>query len=77
MERTVAVMVGVYGSTGRLSGDAKQAAIPPLNGDPAAMADGLRAYAREGVGTVQLVLDPITVPSIQAVAKALTELDRG
>ena len=77
IERTVAVLVGLPGGTGRLSGDASQAAIPPLTGDPAAMADALRAYAREGVGTVQLVLDPITVPSIQAVAKALTELDRG
>ena len=41
------------------------------------MAEALRAYARAGIGTVQLVLDPITVPSIQAVAKALAELDRG
>jgi len=77
IERTVAVLVGLPGGTGRLSGNESHAAIPPVTGDPAAMAEALRGYARAGIGTVQLVLDPITVPSIQAVAKALAELDRG
>ena len=57
--------------------DTTQAAIPPLDGDPAALADALRAYAREGIGHVQLVLDPITIDSIRAVAPVLAELDRG
>ena len=38
--------------------------------------DGLRGYAAQGIGHVQLVLDPITVGSIRALAPVLTELDR-
>jgi hypothetical protein len=40
------------------------------------MAEVLRAYAREGIGHVQLVIDPITVESIRAFAPVLAELDR-
>ena len=40
------------------------------------MADGLRAYAHEGIAHVQLVMDPITLESITAFAPVLTELDR-
>jgi hypothetical protein len=35
----------------------------------------LRAFAAEGIGHVQLVLDPITTNSIRALAPALTRLD--
>ena len=48
----------------------------PVEGSPAQMADELRAYAREGIGHVQLVLDPITRGSIAAFAPVLAELDR-
>jgi hypothetical protein len=40
------------------------------------MAEVLRAYAREGIGHVQLVIDPITVESIRAFAPVLAVLDR-
>ena len=39
------------------------------------MADVLRAYAREGIAHVQLVLDPITRDSIEAFAPVLGSLD--
>ena len=77
IERTVAVLVGLPGGTGRVSGDATPGRDPAADRGSGGHGRGLRAYAREGIGTVQLVLDPITVPSIQAVAKALAELDRG
>jgi alkanesulfonate monooxygenase SsuD/methylene tetrahydromethanopterin reductase-like flavin-dependent oxidoreductase (luciferase family) len=77
VERTVAALVGLPGGTGRLQGSSTQAAIPPLNGDPAALAESLRGFAHEGIGHVQLVLDPITLDAIQAVAPVLTDLDRG
>ena len=48
IERTVAVLVGLPGGTGRLSGDATQAAIPPLTGDPAAWPRRCARYARRG-----------------------------
>jgi alkanesulfonate monooxygenase SsuD/methylene tetrahydromethanopterin reductase-like flavin-dependent oxidoreductase (luciferase family) len=77
IERTVAVLVRLPGGAGRLQGDSPQAAIPPVEGDPAALADALRGFAREGIAHVQLVLDPITLDAIRAVAPALADLDRG
>ena len=76
VERTVAVLVRLPGGEGRLQGDSRQRAIPPVDGDPAALADALRAFARQGIDHVQLVLDPITRDSIEAVAGALVDLDR-
>jgi hypothetical protein len=46
-----------------------------LEGTPEEMADALRGYAREGIGHVQLVLDPITRGSIEAFAPVLARLD--
>ena len=43
-------------------------AVPPLEGSAEHMADELRAYAREGIGHVQLVVDPITEASVAALA---------
>ena len=76
VERTVAVQVRLPGGTGRLQGDVTKRTAPPLAGSPSQMADELRAYAREGIGHVQLVLDPITPDSIAAFAPVLAELDR-
>ena len=56
--------------------DPKQA-VAPLRGTPDELAEALRAYAREGIGHVQLVLDPITEASIEAVRPVLERLDRG
>ncbi len=63
--------------TGRIQGDYAQAGPPPLEGPPEDVAESLRAYARAGISHVQLVLDPITLDSIRAVAPVLRELDRG
>ena len=41
------------------------------------MAEALLAYAREGIGHVQLVLDPITEATVDALAPVLERLDRG
>ena len=77
LERTVAVLVELPGGAGRLQGAYSKEAPQPLTGSPAEMAEVLGGYAREGIAHVQLVLDPITVDAIQAVAPVLTELDRG
>ncbi len=76
VERTVALLVGLSGGAGRLQGDAGKGTIPSLDGDPARLAATLRAVAGEGIGHVQLVLDPITLNSIRAVAPVLAHLDR-
>ena len=73
----MAVFVRLPGGAGRLQGVSADAAIPPIDGDPAALADALRGFAREGIAHVQLVLDPITLDAIRAVAPVLAELDRG
>ena len=79
IERTVAVQVRMPGGTGRVMGD-----TDPKHGGHAARGlpgarspTELRAYAREGIGHVQLVVDPITEASVAALAPVLELLDRG
>ena len=77
VERTVAVLVRMPGGTGRIQGDYAKAGYVPLEGSPDVIAEGLRSYAREGIGAVQLVVDPITASSIEALGPVLELLDRG
>ena len=77
VERTVAVQVRMPGGTGRVMGDTDpRMAVAPLAGSPEDIAAGLRAYAAEGIGHVQLVVDPITEASVAALAPVLDLLDR-
>jgi probable F420-dependent oxidoreductase len=75
VERTVAVLVRFPGGTGRVQGSYAAPQQTPLEGTPDEMAEVLSAYAREGIGHVQLVLDPITRSSIEAFAPVLARLD--
>ena len=75
IERSVAVLVRLPGGTGRQDGDLKENPSP-LEGSPDEMAEGLRAYAREGISLVQLVVDPITTGSLEALGRVLEILDR-
>jgi alkanesulfonate monooxygenase SsuD/methylene tetrahydromethanopterin reductase-like flavin-dependent oxidoreductase (luciferase family) len=76
--RTVAVLVRMPGGTGRVMGDTDPAMdVPPLQGAPEEIADGLTAYAEAGVAEVQLVLDPVTPGSIEALRPVLEILDAG
>jgi alkanesulfonate monooxygenase SsuD/methylene tetrahydromethanopterin reductase-like flavin-dependent oxidoreductase (luciferase family) len=77
VERSVAVLVRMPGGTGRLRASAHAFEESPLQGPPDVIAAGLHAYAAEGIGHVQLVLDPITTGSIEALAPVLEALDRG
>src|SRR5438094_2417126 len=70
IERTVAVLLRLPGACGGREYDA-----PPLEGSSEVIADGLRAYAREGIGHVQLVIDPINDASIESLAPVLERLD--
>ncbi len=66
VERTVAVLVRLPGGTGPAAGRLRPRPDRRRStASPAAIADGLRAYAAEGIAHVQLVLDPITVDSIR------------
>jgi len=78
LEKTSAVLIGMPGGTGRLTKyDDTQTAPRPLEGSTAAIADGLRAYADLGLAEVQLVVDPITRDSIEALGAVLADLDGG
>ena len=75
VERTVALFVGFEGARGRQLGDLSRPDTAAIPGDPATLAATLRAFAAEGVGHVQLVLDPITETTIRALAPTLRLLD--
>ena len=78
LEKTCAVFVGMPGGSGRLTKyDDREVAAPALEGSPVELADKLREYAALGLAEVQLVVDPITIESVQALAPMLAELDRG
>ncbi|HEY2888300.1 MAG TPA: LLM class flavin-dependent oxidoreductase [Candidatus Limnocylindrales bacterium] len=75
IERTVAVLVQMPGGIGRFAGNDSAPAMPPLKGTSEEIAAELRAYALAGIGAVQLVLDPITLESIEAFGAVLELLD--
>jgi probable F420-dependent oxidoreductase len=76
IQRSVAVLVQMPGGTGRTMGDTSVAeAIQPLSGSAEEMAAELRAYAGAGINHVQLVIDPITLESIERFAPVLRFLD--
>jgi len=78
IERTVAVHVRMPGGKGREMGNTDETmAVRPLQGDPEPMAEELREYAREGIGHVQLVIDPIDRRAIEGFAPVLRALDAG
>jgi probable F420-dependent oxidoreductase len=76
LEKTSAVLVQLPGGRGRVMGDTTQKAVPPVAGSAAEIAARLRDYAALGLAEVQLVVDPITIESIEALAPVLAELDR-
>jgi alkanesulfonate monooxygenase SsuD/methylene tetrahydromethanopterin reductase-like flavin-dependent oxidoreductase (luciferase family) len=75
VERTLALFVAFPAARGRTLGDLTMPDVTPIPGDPDSLAVALRAFAGEGVAHVQLVLDPITVETIAALAPALALLD--
>ena len=78
VEATVVVLVRMPGGKGRRQGDGSlDKTANPVQGTPEAIAEELRAYARAGVAEVQLVVDPITIESLEGLAPVLELLDRG
>jgi alkanesulfonate monooxygenase SsuD/methylene tetrahydromethanopterin reductase-like flavin-dependent oxidoreductase (luciferase family) len=76
VERTLALLVGFPGRKGRSIGDLKKPDVEPIPSDPPTLAATLGDFAAEGVGHVQLVLDPINVDTIRALAPVVAELRR-
>lgn len=75
VSRTVAIMIQTPGGMGRVYGDSEHEGSDTIAGSPSDIAAGLLAFANTGIDHAQLVLDPITVESIEWVAEALAILD--
>lgn len=70
--KTVAPLVRMPGGSGRAS---EYGAPKPLDGtDPARLAASLNELAELGIAHVQLVLDPITPATVEALSVAVAEL---
>ena len=75
VKRTTTVYWQFAGGTGRDAGNPVQPAAEPLTGGAEELSATLRLYADAGADHVQLVLDPITIPSIETAAEAIRILD--
>ncbi|MDJ0923746.1 MAG: LLM class flavin-dependent oxidoreductase [Acidimicrobiia bacterium] len=75
VKRTVAVMVQAPGGQGRVYGDSEHEGTEAISGSPARVAEALAAFGNSGLSHVQLVVDPITVESIEWLAGVLGLLD--
>ena len=73
IERTVAVLVSFPGGTGRAFYEGGR--MMGTSSAPDELSAELRRYAAQGIGHVQLVLDPITLESIEALRPTLERLD--
>jgi probable F420-dependent oxidoreductase len=71
LSRTSAVLIGLPGGDGRPSLYEDVPASRPLRGSAEEIAAGLRAFRDAGADHIQLVLDPITVESVERVAPAV------
>lgn len=76
IDRTVTLLVRTPKGTGRTAGDNKGKAESPITGTPTEVAASIAAFAPLGISEVQLVVDPITVESIEWCAEALAILDQ-
>jgi alkanesulfonate monooxygenase SsuD/methylene tetrahydromethanopterin reductase-like flavin-dependent oxidoreductase (luciferase family) len=76
VEATAAVLVQLPGGVGRLMGETyDDRTVRPVHVSD--LADHLRAMADAGAAHVQLVLDPITIESIEAVGEPVREFRDG
>jgi alkanesulfonate monooxygenase SsuD/methylene tetrahydromethanopterin reductase-like flavin-dependent oxidoreductase (luciferase family) len=73
--RTAALYWQFEAGSGRRQGDTTRHSADPQSGSPDELAEALRRYANAGVDHLQLVLDPITIRSVELAGLALERLD--
>jgi alkanesulfonate monooxygenase SsuD/methylene tetrahydromethanopterin reductase-like flavin-dependent oxidoreductase (luciferase family) len=71
--RTAAALVQLEGGTGRRAGT-ERPVTPPITGTADDIAAALHTLSEAGMGHIQLVVDPITTRSIEALAPVLERL---
>lgn len=72
--RTTALYWQFEGGGGRKQGDTERHTAEPQTGPPTALAEALIEYGERGADHVQLVLDPITIESVEEAGRALEML---
>jgi len=72
---TAAVLVRLPGGSGRLMGHYSEDSPQPVSGSAAQIAEHLGALAEAGATHLQLVVDPITTSTIEALGDVLAVLD--
>lgn len=80
LERTITVLVADSDADPwwtRLPSDQDNKTLVPISGTPELLAEELAAYGREGVGHIQICLEPTTTETIAALAPALEILRKG
>jgi alkanesulfonate monooxygenase SsuD/methylene tetrahydromethanopterin reductase-like flavin-dependent oxidoreductase (luciferase family) len=75
IERTVAVLIQMPGGASRKGVYEAESDAEALTGPPERIAEELRQYARQGIGHVQLIVEPVTEASLEALAPVLDNLD--
>lgn len=75
VEATACVYVQLSGGAGRAMGDPLMTKMQPLTGSAEQLAQQLAAFAAVGAAHLQLVVDPITQESIEALGDVLKLLD--
>ena len=73
--RTAAVMVQAPGGAGRIYGDSEHESSEAIVGSQAEVAEALRAFATTGIDHIQLVVDPITIESIEWLGPVLAAIE--
>ena len=73
--RTTAVLVQMTTGAGRVMGNYARGPESPVTGSPAEIADRLAGFAAAGADHLQLVVDPITLESIEVLGGVLELLD--
>jgi alkanesulfonate monooxygenase SsuD/methylene tetrahydromethanopterin reductase-like flavin-dependent oxidoreductase (luciferase family) len=76
VSRTAAIMIQCPGGTGRIYGDTEHESNVAVLGSPEQIASALIGFEMPGLDHVQLVLDPITVESIEWMGSVLELIDR-
>lgn len=71
--RTAAALVQLEGGTGRRAGT-ERPVTPPITGTADDIAAALHTLREAGMGHIQLVVDPITARSVEALAPVLERL---
>jgi alkanesulfonate monooxygenase SsuD/methylene tetrahydromethanopterin reductase-like flavin-dependent oxidoreductase (luciferase family) len=71
---TAAVLVRLPGGDGRLMGHFSAGSPEPVSGSAAQIAEHLAALAVAGAAHLQLVLDPITIATVEALGDVLVQL---